>query len=292
MKSRHIDNRYLGVIPHNAEVRFKEYPHAKQFENKGEVKRINARTETVVNFGKIGLGTVYRNFDPKPIELGPLPTRIFGIGMHKTGTTSLHKAFQILGFDSFHWGTGEAPRIWQEMNALGRSNTLEQWYAFSDLPFPLLYKQLDKAYPGSKFILTTRNTRDWLRSVEKLWDARYNPTRWMWDVYPFSNHIHTALYGRKDFDAAVFAERYQRHNAEVIEYFGDRQDPFGDRDDLFGERDDLLVMDMDACQGWSEDARWRVLCRFLGCPIPDCPYPFENVSGKGGSGCVTHGSET
>ena len=269
---RHIENRYLGVIPHNAEVRFKEYPHARQFENKGEVRRINARTETVVNFGKIGLGTVYRNFDLNPIELSPVPTRIFGIGLHKTGTTSLHKAFQILGYDSFHWGTGEAPLIWQEMNALGRSKTLEQWYAFSDLPFPLLYKQLDKAYPGSKFILTVRGPVKWLKSVERLWDARCNPTRWMWDVYPFSNHIHTALYGRKDFNPEVFLKRYWSHLAEVLDYFRGKHD--------------LLIMDMDGGAGWKE------LCGFLKCPIPDCPYPCENVSGKGDSGCVTHGSET
>jgi N-terminal domain of galactosyltransferase len=55
---RFIDNGYLEAIPHNAQVRFKEYPHARQFENKEEVKVIRARTETVVNGGKIGCGVV------------------------------------------------------------------------------------------------------------------------------------------------------------------------------------------------------------------------------------------
>ena len=96
--------------------------------------------------------------------------------MQKTGTTSLHAALEILGFDSFHWGRGEAPRIWNEMNSFGRSNTLEQWYALSDNPIRVIYQKLDRAYPGSKFILTVRDEQDWLKSVERLWDPKYNAT--------------------------------------------------------------------------------------------------------------------
>lgn len=255
---RHIPNHLLQAIPHNAYVRFKEYPHARElYENRRQVRVIESRSETVMNFGQSGVGTVYRNFDLRPIELGPVPTRVFGIGMHKTGTTSLDRAFQVLGFDSLHWGTGEAPLIWQEMNAAGRSRTLEHYYALSDLPIPLLYEKLDAAYPGSKFILTVRNEEKWLKSVEKLWDPKFNATRWVWDAYPFTNRIHTALYGRKDFDADVFLARYRRHNAEVREYFKDRAG-------------DLLVMDIEHGAGWSE------LCSFLRVSIPAVPYPLEN----------------
>lgn len=256
---RFIDNHHLGVIPHGAEVRFKEYPHARQYENINEVKLIRARTETVVNFGRIGLGTVRRNFGSKPIEIKPLPTRILGIGMHKTATSSLHEALKILGYDSFHWGEGEAPLIWQEMHALGRSKTLEQWDALSDLPIPLLYQKLDLAYPNSKFILTIRDETDWLMSVKKLWGTKFNPTRWMWEVYPFTHHIHTAMYGTKDFDALVFLQRYRRHNAEVCEYFKHRPQ-------------DLLILDMDAGHEWPS------LCRFLDQPIPHQRYPRANRS--------------
>jgi hypothetical protein len=250
---RHIPNRFLIAINHDAAMRFKEYPHAQQYENANEFEVIGARTQTVVNNGRIGCGRVYARAPVVKIDLKRLPTRIFGIGMHKTATTSLHEAFQILGFDSLHWGTGQAPLIWQEMNALGRSKTLEQWYALSDLPIPLLYKELDKAYPGSKFILTIRDEQKWLKSVERLWDSQFNPSRWVWDIYPFSNTIHTALYGQKDFDAAIFLERYRRHNREVLDYFSGRQD--------------LLVMDLEANAGWIE------LCEFLDLPLPRECYP-------------------
>ena len=258
---RHIGNRYLEVIPHGAEVRFKEYPHARQYENKDEAKAIEARGATVANFGRFGCGAVCRNFDyARPVTLAPVPTRIFGVGMHKTATTSLHAALGMLGFDSFHWGEGEAPLIWHEMRRLGRSRTLEQHYALSDLPIPLLFRELDCAYPGSKFILTVRDEAKWLASVQRLWDRRHNPTRWVWDVYPFSHQIHRELYGRKDFDAAVFLARYRRHNREVLEYFRKRPE-------------DLLLMRMDQGAGWPE------LCAFLGCAAPGAPYPRENPSG-------------
>ncbi len=260
---RHIDNHFLGVIPHNAEVRFKEYPHAKQYENKQELKAIYAKTNTVVNFGNFGVGVVFRNFDfSDPVELKPVPTRIFGVGLQKTATSSLHGAFQILGYDSLHWGTGHAPRIWHEMNSEGRSKTLEQFYAISDLPIPLLYEKVDKAYPGSKFILTVRNEADWIKSVERLWDPRYNPTRDLWEKWPFTHRIHTALYGQKHFDAEVFLKRYRRHNAEVQDYFKDRPK-------------DLLVKDMAASAGWHD------LCWFLGVPEPNAPYPNHNPSYSG-----------
>ena len=99
-----------------------------------------------------------------------------------------------------------------------------------------------------------RDEQKWLKSVERLWDARYNPTRWVWDVYPFSNRVHKALYGRIDFDAPTFLARYRQHNQEVKEYFKDRPD-------------NLLVMDMEARAGWNE------LCEFLHVPIPSVDYP-------------------
>ena len=261
---RHIPNKYLGAINHGAAVRFKEYPEAQAlYENGDQIEILKNRTETIVNHGNLGCGTVYRNFEPTAIDLKPLPTRIFGIGLHKTGTTSLHEAFKLLGLNALHWGTGEAPLIWYEMNALGRSPTLEQFYALSDNPIPILYKQIDKAYPGSKFILTIRNEVDWLASVQKLWSYKHNPTRRLWDVYPVSTTLHTALSGRPDFDALIFLERYRRHTQSVRSYFKDRPT-------------DLLVLDMEKPRG-----KLAALCKFLNLPPPETDglYPRANRSG-------------
>lgn len=257
---RFIDTKFLATIPHNAQIRFKEYPHAQAFEAGNEWKIAEKRGDTVVNFGRWGCGVVYRNFGSEPVGLKPRPTRVFGIGLHKTATTSLHRAFEILGFDSLHWGHGEAPAIWSEMNQLGRSKTLERFYAASDLPIPLLYQILDKAYPGSKFVLTIRDERKWISSVEKLWDRKANPTRGLWDIYPVSNNLHRALYGRTDFDAETMLNRYRQHNAEVLAFFR-------------GRPHDLLVLDMDGPRDL-----WVWLCAFLDIDRPEITYPFENFT--------------
>ena len=250
-----IPTRYLEAIPHNSKVRFREYPHAQQYETKQEYRNIYDRTETVVNFGQIGCGVVYRNFHyDEPIQLNPLPTRVFGIGMHKTATTSLHDAFKILGYDSFHWETNrKAFVIWQEIRNLGRSPLLERYQTFCDNPFPLVYKELDRAYPGSKFILTTRSLENWLGSVKGLYNPSVNP-HYDWDRQPWTHPIHEALYGRRDFDATTMVNRYVAHNNEVLDYFRDRPQ-------------DLLVMRMDDGAGWPD------LCQFLDAPIPREPYP-------------------
>jgi hypothetical protein len=256
---RFIANGHLNCIPHSSDVRFKEYVHAKQYENMDEVKIMRARTETVVNYGKFGVGTVCRNFSDEPIELKPVPTRIFGIGMQRTATTSLHRALQILGYDSFHWGEGEAPKIWHEMQQHDRSHTLERFYALSDNPIPMLYRELDRAYPGSKFILTMRDEDSWIKSMARLWSYEHNPTRWVWDIYPFSNRLHTILYGQPEFNAERMVARYRRHNDEVMQYFGNRPQ-------------DLLVLDM------RSQGPWHRLCEFLERPVPSVSYPNANRS--------------
>jgi hypothetical protein len=267
LKAKEIEKRYLEAVWHSDGLRFREYPHARILMQNDDPSSdpydLSILPESpIANAGRVGLGTVYRNFDPTPIELKPIPTRIFGIGMHKTATSSLHSALKILGFDSAHWESGEwAKTIWREMRKGGRSRTLEKSYALSDLPITLLYRELDRAYPRSKFILTIRSEESWLQSVCNHWSYERNPFRAEWDLYPFSNQIHQALYGQKGYDALVMLARYRRHNREVMEYFK-------------GRPDDLLVLDMEKGDGWPQ------LCSFLNVPFPSSQveYPRELVT--------------
>ena len=151
-----IDRQYVDAVRHNDRMRFREYPRARLKMEEYEAE-VHSSEATIANFGHFGEGIVFKNFGDEPINLGPVPTRIFGVGMHKTGTTSLYKALEILGFDTAHWsGPQWAKNIWLEMRE-GRSLTIEKHYAITDLPITLLYRELDKAYPGSKFILTVRD---------------------------------------------------------------------------------------------------------------------------------------
>jgi hypothetical protein len=263
-----IEPGFLDAVRHNDKMRFREYPEMRQAGNCCQVVVGDQVERTaVVNGGKFGCGTVYRNLRPdaefpwakyEKVELKPLPTRIFGIGMHRTATTSLHKAFEILGYESAHWPSAHwAKAVWREMNAKEYSPTLERTYTSCDLPIPLLYRQLDKAYPGSKFVLTTRDEFKWLKSVRRHWDRQHNEFRSTWDSDPFSHRIHQILYGRTDFEWETFLERYRRHNAEVLDYFKDRPQ-------------DLLTMNMDHGAGWPE------LCGFLNIS----PHPVVSYPGK------------
>ena len=258
-----IEQRYLDVILHTNRMRFKDYPEAAQ--NNVDSNDVIMEPECcIANWGKVGCGTVFRNFDfQNPIVLSPIPTRVFGIGMHKTGTTSLHAALKALGFESAHWKTAHwAKQIWNEVTEYGKSWTVEHNYALSDLPIAILYEQLDRAYPGSKFILTLRNEGAWLKSVENHWSHKYNPFRGQWDHDPFSHQVHKEIYGQKNFDALIFLERFRRHNREVRDYFKERPG-------------DLLVMDMSNGAGYSE------LCSFLDRPVPVEEYPKRLVTQEG-----------
>ncbi len=248
-----IDPYYLECIPHGDGIRFREYPQAQPMDPGAEDRAPMPGPTAVANFGNIGCGEVWNVQGNYKVVLEPIPTRIFGIGLHKTATSSLHAALGILGYESAHWESGGWARdVYNEMLASKTSPTLERFYAASDLPISILYRELDHAYPGSKFILTIRDESEWLRSVRDHFSYK-NPFRWEWDHYPISNRIHQAVYGRKDFDAQTMLERYRRHNAEVLDYFVNRSD-------------DLLVM---------KEPKWTELCKFLGRPIPNVDYPHQ-----------------
>ena len=229
--ARQIHPRYLDAVRHTDKMRFKEYPHAEKASYDEPQEWLMSSDTTIANFGNVGCGVVYRNFSDEPIELKPIPTRIFGIGMHKAATTSLHLAMKLLNFNSAHWTSAHwAKAIWTEMQVWHRSSTLEKHYHLCDLPIPIMFRELDSAYPNSKFILTLLDEERWVKAAEIHW-LYSNPFRSAWDSDPFSHKIHQIIYGQRHFDREVFLARYRRHNAEVLEYFKDRPQ-------------DLLVMKM------------------------------------------------
>lgn len=259
-KGIEIDRAHLLGVKHSDKMRFREYRHAETTMVEEDFQLGNC-ADTISNFGDFGCGIVYKNFDYSlAIAIKPMPTRIFGIGLHKTATTSLHNAFKILGYDSAHWKDAHwAKAIWKEMTEQGRSKTVEGNYCLSDLPIPLLYEKLDKAYPNSKFILTIRDENKWIQSVENHWSINHNKFRWAWRSDPFTNKIHKELYGQIGFNYELFLNRYRKHNADVQEYFHNRPD-------------DLLVMNMD------DGGNWHDLCYFLQCSIPPVKYPKAFVT--------------
>jgi len=185
--------------------------------------------------------------------------KVFVIGANKTGTTSLTKALRTLGFNLCPEHLIFAPNSKYLVEPLkGNYECLfpliEKYNAFEDRPWNHndFYKVLDKKYEGSKFILTIRNTENWVNSYLR-WDKKIN-LRGHW----FYTLVSQSLYGNKDFlaDLDNMKEKYETRNKEIIEYFKDR--------------DNLLIMDLENMDGWDK------LCSFLGCPIPKEKFPHEN----------------
>jgi len=182
--------------------------------------------------------------------------KILGIGLGRTGTQSPAKALEILGYRAKH-----CPRFYldREGKLCISEKDIQKYEALTDEPTILIYKEVDRQYPGSKFILTVRETDSWLSSVEnnasalKEWRARI----------PAVPVLHQALYGTPTFDRSKFAGAYRKHVDEVQEYFADR-------------KQDILVMNICAGHGWEK------LCPFLNKPIPDAPFPRLNVFGESG----------
>jgi hypothetical protein len=171
--------------------------------------------------------------------------KIFGIGFHKTGTTSLGLALEELGYRVCgKLGVHHAKIASQALDfACAR---LDDYDAFQDNPWPLLYRELDARCPGSRFILTIRPSDRWVQSICSHFGDTSTPMReWIYGV--------GSPLGNED----AYLRRYEAHNAAVQEYFASRPH-------------DLLVLRMGEQDGWNE------LCQFLGHPTRPGPFPHGN----------------
>jgi hypothetical protein len=183
--------------------------------------------------------------------------KVFGLGLSRTGTTSLGQALEILGIPTRHYPYNRATYA-ELTSGTYRLSVLEEVDAIVDITVAPYYAQLDRAYPGSKFILTTREMESWLRAIEKhfafleSWDDMNEPFR------QFTEFINAAVFGSLRFNAERFRYVYETHRANVCAYFE-------------GRPDDLLLTDICAGEGWDK------LCDFLGVPVPDEPFPHRDL---------------
>ena len=176
--------------------------------------------------------------------------KVFGIGLSKTGTTSLTKALNIVGIHSIHFPHDERT-LHELQRGEYRLSILDEYQGASDTPVAPFFAQLDSAWPGSKFILTVREKTSWLRSAEAHWEVILAKRR-ATDVAfkAFCDFINASVYGCIDFNAERFTYVYDMHLRQVKEYFANRPD-------------DLLVLDI--CAG---KAGWSDLADFLGVHPP------------------------
>jgi hypothetical protein len=176
-----------------------------------------------------------------------MPQKVFCIGFHKTGTSSMNQALSRLGYRVHGpMDSGDCPS--REV-LLERAIKLAHRYdAFEDNPWPIFFRELHQEFPNSKFILTVRDSRGWLTSVLKHFGHRSTPMREL--IYGKGSPV-----GNED----IYLQRYRAHNSAVIQHFQDSPEH-------------LLVLDVSASEPW------RRLCDFLGQPIPLVSFPHANAA--------------
>ncbi len=166
-------------------------------------------------------------------------SKVFGIGLSRTGTTSLSEALGILGFSAVHYPTN--------------MRDIETHDAAADLPVADTFEMLDTTFPGSKFIYTIRERTRWLESCRRHWTRKQGQK-----LDALHREFRERVYGTIDFSPALFAHAYDRHERRVMRYFAARPQ-------------DLLVLDI--CGGHAD---WEKLCAFLAVPVSPTPFPNTN----------------
>ncbi|SCY54112.1 sulfotransferase [Thiohalorhabdus denitrificans] len=200
--------------------------------------------------------------------------KVFCVGLNKTGTTSLEREMLDQGYVVGDEMKGKvlvdawARRDFRPVIELCRTAQF-----FQDAPFswPYTFMALDRAFPGSRFVLTVRDdAEEWYRSLVRFlgrrWaNGRIPPTaRDLKEApgpYPgFRYHVHTTVHrvpGDDPFRKDALLDFYHTHNKMVRDYFRHRPE-------------DLLVVNVKRPEDYDR------FCAFLGVPRRREGFPWEN----------------
>jgi hypothetical protein len=175
--------------------------------------------------------------------------KVFVIGTHKTGTTSLKIFLRDLGFRvsierqflmlaaDYHAGN------WDEI-----FRVIKNYEVFQDEPFnqasDAFIAEIQKRYPDARFILSTRdNATEWFHSLlrfsRKKWAGEKTPIRW--------DDVKNVEYGKKD----DYFRRYLRYHRI---------------DTLDEEAYDKLPFDQDVLENWYNTYNTRITSLLSGNP--------------------------
>lgn len=156
--------------------------------------------------------------------------KIFQIGFNKCGTTSINDFLNKNGINSVHYKYEEEEIAMLMINNYNHKRKLltglEQFSAFTDMEsvnnnvfiYLTHYKELDKQYPNSKFLLNIRNINDWI--VSRLNHSGY--------LLQFQENLSLS----SDEVVEYWKKTWYEHISEVQEYFS-------------GRPNDLLVFDIE-----------------------------------------------
>lgn len=179
--------------------------------------------------------------------------KVFGLGLNKTGTSSLKVALRRLGYEHFR-RQGRMAHAYFERDWDALFKVTDDFESFEDWPWPLMYRELFARYGDSaRYILTTRKSPGvWVESLKKHAVATKS-----------GGIIRKNIYGYRyphGVEAAHMAF-YEAHNAAVRAFFAEHAPH------LF----------LEVC--WENGDGWPELCDFLLEPRRGKQFPHANKEG-------------
>ena len=187
--------------------------------------------------------------------------QVIGAGFGRTGTESMKRALEMLGFGPCYHMYEVYPdparyKMWQDILdgeiTPDWDHVFDGFQATVDWPACTYWRELSAQFPEAKILLTIRSSESWLASMENtilpaLRDPKHEGT--------IGHKIKAKTFGNRVAleDHPHVVEVFNRHNAEVQAAFGPER---------------LLTYEL--------GSGWEPLCAFLGVDVPDTPYPRGN----------------
>ncbi|XP_077974011.1 uncharacterized protein LOC120347597 isoform X3 [Styela clava] len=209
--------------------------------------------------------------------------KVLVVAFSKCGTKTFASALRTLGYSVYDFEENQNYLREDWIKIMTEGGTKEDFYrmykdidAAADIPACLFWEEISEAFPDVKLIFTCRSSEDeWLQSYQLQMKAiadNYFVAIWpflSWTAYKNFQFSHHA--GRVAFccppqrmnqvyqggSPTVLKKRYRDHNTSVL-----RRAP----------KDRLLKMNL--------SDGWEPLCKFLGKPIPNVPFPYKNKKGS------------
>jgi tetratricopeptide (TPR) repeat protein len=184
--------------------------------------------------------------------------KVFGIGLSKTGTTTVALALTMLGLNTVDFTNPLTMELMSE-------DDLHIFDAFTDTPVCAGFEKYFYLFPNAKFIYTSRPVESWEESMLGQWQRHYgladfNEVR---AEFERPDRFHHGVKFR-DINHILFtnheslSQAHRAYDLRVRSFFANKPPESFLEFDLFGGH------------GWPQ------LCAFLGAPAPDQPFPWQN----------------
>ena len=220
-------------------------------------------------------------------EEKPKGIQVICPGLGRTGTLSLTQALEILGHKPYHFVDFRHAAQWADFcrNQKDGKATADDlmdlivndgYTAILENPTCDIYQEFLRRFPDAKVVLTVRDSPEKFESSWKILFETMSvteqdfsltfPSFFQWiplfrhlrEIRPFMGTTHLTLgrgeltHGWRNKPDGWLAKQYTRHNEHIQQHVPSKQ---------------LLVFNV--------KEGWKPLCDFLGCDIPDVPFPHS-----------------